>query len=454
MTTPTTPSTATGRPWRLALAWLAGLGPFFYLSYGWANLLAAQRADVPSLVFAWERGMPFVPWSIVPYWTLNLFYAAALFLPATRAGVNALGRQLLTAQVVAVGCFVLFPLRYSFTRPPVEGVPGFLFDVLMGFDQPFNQAPSLHIALGVILWAAWSAAVPRGWRLALHLWFFLIGVSVLTTYQHHAIDIPTGALLGALCLWLWPNPAGQETVAHAWPGLSSSRRWRLGGAYVAGALACGAAAWALGLGRWPAAGLLVWLGVDLLLVASHYLVRGPGGFQKDAQGRMPPVLQALFAPYLLLARLNAWAWNRGQPPVLAIVDGVHLGPLPRRLADAPGHAVVDLCAELPVRPDPAPGVPAAGLRYRSVPCLDLLPPSQEALHQAAQLIEAARVHGPVRVCCALGRSRSAMAVAAWLLLTGRAADVDAAVDRVRAGQPRLALGPAHRRALQSLRAVP
>ena len=49
----------TPRPWRRALAWLALLGPFFYASYGLANHLAAARAHVPSIVFDWERHIPF-----------------------------------------------------------------------------------------------------------------------------------------------------------------------------------------------------------------------------------------------------------------------------------------------------------------------------------------------------------------------------------------------------------
>ena len=47
---------------------------------------------------------------------------------------------------------------------------------------------------------------------------------------------------------------------------------------------------------------------------------------------------------------------------------------------------------------------------------------------------AVRARGPVLVCCALGYSRSACAVAAWLLATGRAATVDAALARVRAAR--------------------
>ncbi|MEK1927692.1 MAG: serine/threonine protein phosphatase, partial [Rhizobium giardinii] len=37
-----------------AALWLAFLAPFFYLSYGGANWLASQRANVPNVAFAWE----------------------------------------------------------------------------------------------------------------------------------------------------------------------------------------------------------------------------------------------------------------------------------------------------------------------------------------------------------------------------------------------------------------
>ena len=66
-------------PWRRAIAWLAFLGPFFFLSYGFATWLTAQRAAVPSIVFAWERAIPFWPWTIVPYWIIDLAYGLSLF---------------------------------------------------------------------------------------------------------------------------------------------------------------------------------------------------------------------------------------------------------------------------------------------------------------------------------------------------------------------------------------
>ncbi len=191
------------RPWTRAWAWLAFLAKFFLLTYGGASALAVHRHAIRSIVFARERHIPFVPWTIVPYWSLDIFYVLSVFICVTRAELDAHGRRLLTAQLLAVACFVAFPLKFSFARPVSRGVAGFMFRTLMRFDRPFNQAPSLHIALLVILWDLYAKHAGRATRWLLHAWFGLIGVSVLTTYQHHVFDVPTGALLGGLCVRLW-----------------------------------------------------------------------------------------------------------------------------------------------------------------------------------------------------------------------------------------------------------
>jgi hypothetical protein len=63
-----------------AALWLVFLAPFFYLTYGYANWLASRRDDVGSVVFSWERSIPFVAWTIIPYWSINLFYGLSLLL--------------------------------------------------------------------------------------------------------------------------------------------------------------------------------------------------------------------------------------------------------------------------------------------------------------------------------------------------------------------------------------
>jgi membrane-associated phospholipid phosphatase len=188
-----------------SVLWATFLAPFFYGTYGFSNWLASRRSEVGSIVFEWERQIPFIAWTVVPYWTIVPLYGLALFVTTSPRELDTLGRRLITAQVVAVTCFILFPLRMSFARPDTSGLTGFLFDTLTTLDQPFNQAPSLHVAFLAILWCHYLRHIPRVWHWAVPIYGSLIGLSVLTTYQHHFIDVPTGVFLGWLALWLWPD---------------------------------------------------------------------------------------------------------------------------------------------------------------------------------------------------------------------------------------------------------
>jgi protein-tyrosine phosphatase len=418
---------ARSRPWRLAIVWLVFLAPFFYLTYGAANASAATREHVPSVVFGWERHVPFLPWTIVPYWSINGFYALSLFICATRHELTTHVKRLVTVQVAAVACFLVFPLQFTFERPVTNGLPGALFAALTSFDRPFNQAPSLHIALLIILWPLYRRHLPKAARVPLHLWFALVGVSVLTTFQHHFFDVPTGVLLGAATLWALPD-AGRSPVTDL-PATIHQRGTALSIRYLTGSLVCGAFALALrGAALW-----LVWPAVSLMLVALNYAAVGPGGFQKNSTGRMSLASCLLFAPYLAAAFVNSRLWTRRRAAAVAIDREVWLGRLPTALDTARFATVVDVCAELP-------RLTGTG-GWISEPMLDLVPPSPEQLRRAAAAIERAHQAGPVLVCCALGYSRSAAAVATWLVTSSAAQSVDDAIERVRRAQPRCVIPP-------------
>jgi membrane-associated phospholipid phosphatase len=187
-----------------AFRWMALLSITFSAGYQFAGWAAGLHAHVGSIYFAWEQGIPFLPWTIVPYWTIDPLFCLAFFICTDAAELKCHVRRVLTAQVLAIACFLVFPLTLAIAKPATEGLTGFLFSALAVFDRPYNQAPSLHIALLVILWELYARHLSRYLRPVLHAWALLVGVSVLTTYQHHFIDVPTGALLGVLCLWIWP----------------------------------------------------------------------------------------------------------------------------------------------------------------------------------------------------------------------------------------------------------
>jgi 1-acyl-sn-glycerol-3-phosphate acyltransferase len=402
------------RPWSIAAVYMSALGVFFYLSYGLATWVTSHREHVPSIVFNWELYIPFLAWTIVPYWSIDLFYCLSFFVCRTRTELDQHAKRLLTAQILSIGTFLLFPLRFACERPETHGVFGSMFDALASFDGPFNQAPSLHLSLAVILAARYSAHLERIARLLLQAWFVLIGVSVLTAYQHHFIDVPTGVWVGLLCCAVFPDQPAAEVDTH------TPRHWNFAGLYSLGFLLL--AILAIEIGGWAL--WLLWPAGACLIVAGIYWTGDPTLFRKR-EGSLRGAMQWLLAPYTGAAWLNSKWWTRHEPVAVEIADGVWLGRLPTRSErEAFGiSSIVDLCSELPVQID--------HVEYRSVPVLDLTVLTTAQLDRAVAAIEGFHTNRPTLVCCALGYSRSAAAVAAWLMKTGRAASLDNAVAMIR-----------------------
>ncbi len=424
------------RPWRRAAGWLAVLGPFFFLSYGFTNWWTGQLVHVDSVVFGWEKYIPFWDWTILPYMSLDAFYAGSLFLCATRAELDTHAKRLFSASLISVAGFLLFPLQFSFVRPATSGFNGALFDVLMGFDKPYNQAPSLHISLVLLVWLVFARHVRGVARWAVHGWFFLIALSVFTTYQHHFIDGVAGAAVGVVCVYLFPNAPVVWQRAPA-PADYPLRR-KLVAAYLLVALLCFGLAVALGGWGW----LLLWPSGALLLVGLAYAGLGTSVFQKH-DGRLCWAARVLLAPYRVGAWWSSRWFTRGTAPCVEVVPGIWLGRAPGRTdwrAQRPG-AVLDLTAEFSL------DATARRLPHRSVPLLDLVAPSVGQLARAVAALDELEPHQPVLVHCALGYSRSAVAVAAWLLHRGAAATPDAAIARLRAARPQVVFSAAYRAAL-------
>lgn len=426
---------------RRGLLWLALLAPFFFASYGFANWYASQQSEVPSLVFSREHAIPLWPWTIVPYWSIDLLYGLAFLLPLSRKGIDRLGLRLLSVQLLCIGCFLIWPLKFSFERPPLDGVFGGLFDLLMGFDKPFNQAPSLHIALLVVLWSEYSQRAKGAWRYLLHGWFALIGLSVLTTWQHHFIDLPTGLAAGLFCLWLWPrNSFSRLSLAR------EPRRLKLAAAYGVGAvlLLLAAMLWPMSL----LGMLLFWLALALAMVALNYLLFAAAGFQKSELGHPSFASRWLLLPYRLFAWLNIRFWTGGQVAAQEVLPGVWLGRMPTMSEAQQYDAILDLCAELPFPYSgkalltPARGMTEGKLKwYQPMPMLDLCLPDEQDCLEAVRRLECLRTSGTLLVCCALGYGRSALVLAAWLLLSGRAGSALDAAKMIAAVRPKVVFKP-------------
>jgi len=402
--------------YRSSAIWAAGLGLLFLLVYGGTNTWSGTLHGVPSLYLGWERGIPFLPWSVVPYWSLDLLFVGSFFLAGATGQLRRHGSRLAAAILGAGALFLVFPLRFAWTRPETLGVTGLLFDAL-SLDQPFNQLPSLHVALALLIWPLYRRRTGGLVRSGTGLWFLMIGLSAVTTWQHHLVDLVGGLMFGLL-------------VGHAIP-LDVEPLDRVGPRHRALAARYGLGALALALpslagGVWTT--LLLWPAVSLALVASAYLT-GRRGFLKADGGGLPISTWLLFGPWLFAVALNA-RLRRGQAGRAAELEpGLWIGPhpsvagLPPEVADHPQATLVSLAPEI----TPARGT---GLPTVLVQALDLVSPDPATLHQALEAIAQGLARGPVYLHCALGLGRSAQVAASWLQTRGL--EPRAARARVRA----------------------
>ena len=428
-----------GLCWR-GLAWLALCGPWFFIAYGFANWFTAHRTDVGTWYFEWEKRVPFVPELVVPYWSLDLLFIVAFFLPRTRAELRLLGTRIFTLITLTCVCFLIWPLKFDLPRPVPTGWTAPLFRALYANDLPYNLAPSLHIGLRCLFWITYGRHLRGRLRSAMRWWFILIGASTLLVWQHHLMDVVTGFLMAYAIVALLPERATQPGP-RGWLGTRSASSRRLALRYGAGALVC--TLLALPGGAWLWFG---WPAIACALTALAYATANPRWLQK-CSGNPTPAAEWILLPVTLIARLWQMRWLRRQPAWHEVSPGVFFG---RQLTDSeariflashPNLAVIDLTAE---SKEATPFREQA--HYFPLPVLDLTEPDAEARTRACAIIRDQLAHGPVFIHCLLGFGRSAHIAAAWLLASGRCTDADEAVKAIRACDPAVVLNAASLRA--------
>jgi protein-tyrosine phosphatase/membrane-associated phospholipid phosphatase len=415
--------------WRLRLAAVlasALLSLLFLLVYGATNWLAAQRSDVPTWYFEWERYIPFVPLMILPYMSIDLFFIAAPFLCRDGRELRTFAMRIAFAILVAGAFFLFMPLRFAFERPSADGWLGAIFDKFREMDQPYNLFPSLHITLRAILVEVYLRRTRALLRAVVHIWFSLIGFSTILTYQHHVIDVVGGFMLAGFCFFVFTE---QKTRLPVVPN------FRVAGYYGIATLATLLPA--LHFRPWGA--LLFWPAASFAIMTAAFCGLGPGVFRKTA-GRLPRSTRFVLAPILFGHWLSWLFYKRQCRPWDRITSNLWIG---RALSDAEAAravqdgvtAVLDLTAEFD---EP---LPFRNLAYRQLPVLDLTAPTPAQLAEALAFIRDHLRSGIVYIHCKIGYSRSAAIVGAALIASGEADSADAAVARLREARPSIVVRP-------------
>ena len=403
-----------------------GLSALFVVVYGWCNWFTAQRANVPSLFFEWERSIPFVPLMIAPYMSIDLFFVAAPFLCRTNRELATFSKRIAAAILIGGVCFLLFPLRFAFERPHAAGWLGAFFDWFRGMDQPYNLLPSLHIALRTILAELYARHTRGILRAASNLWFVLIGLSAVLTYQHHVMDVVAGFALGAWCLYFFPESSARLVVI---PNHLIGSYYLLGTFLVAAPVAL----------LWPWGAFLIWPAVSFGVAAAAYFGVGPGVSRKQ-NGRLPWTTWWTLGPVLLGQQVSRLYYRRKSPAWNELTSQVWIGGV---LSDGEARsavrngvtAVLDLTAEF------SEASAFRALTYRNIPILDLTAPTADQLREAVAFIDQQSDVGIVYVHCKIGYSRTAGIAAAYLLSTGLADSLGRAFEIVRSVRPGVVIRP-------------
>jgi predicted protein tyrosine phosphatase len=406
----------------------ACVGLWFVLIYNLSNYLATLSPIRIAPHFAWEIQIPVIPWTIVPYWSIDLLFLAGFFFCTARREVLAHSLRLALAILIAGIFFIAIPLTLAWPRVDNAGIFQPLFDALYTFDKPHNLAPSLHIAILIMLWPIYVRRTKKIVRFLVHLWMLLILLSVFTTHQHHLIDVVTAFPLGVFCWYLFPDsytptPRTKPNYTIAW------RYWA--GAIVTLIIAILASykhPWRFILTLWPT--------LALTILGLAYAGLGARVFRKQ-NGKLPWSAKLVLAPVLL----GTWAFHtwfrRGVTPYNKIGEHIFLG---RYLSNARARAaleenvvaILDMTGEYsectPFRTHP---------NYKNIPVLDYSVPSQSQLEEAVAFVTKHAKNGIVYVHCALGFSRSASIVAAVLIRTEKARTAEEAVAMIRRERPRI-----------------
>ena len=409
------------------------LSLLFLVVYGATNWVTSLRSDVDIVAFAWERHIPFVPWMIVPYMSIDLFFIAAPFVCRTKNEARLLAKRITFAIIVAGICFLLFPFRFAFERPSASGWLGVMFDQFRAMDQPHNLLPSFHITLRTILATVYLKYARGFWRILCHVWFSLIGFSTLLTYQHHLLDVAGGFVLAAYCFYLFRDDTAKLPV------IPNQR--------VAGYYAIGAALMLfVAVAFRPLGMFLLWPVAAMAIMAAAYFGRGPAVFRKTA-GRLPLSTRLALGPYLLGQYASLLYYRRQCRPWDAVLPNIWIG---RKLRDSEAAeaitqgvtAVVDLTADMDeARPF------LESYSYLNIPLLDLTAPTRQQLAEAIHFIAQNARIGIVYIHCKIGYSRSAAIVGAYLLDTGVAPTAADALALLRQLRPSIVFRPEVHKAL-------
>jgi diacylglycerol kinase (ATP) len=181
--------------------------------------------------------------------------------------------------------------------------------------------------------------------------------------------------------------------------------------------------------------VLVWIGASLSVVSIAYLFKRPQVFRKSQNGAIPFYIRWLFVPFLVGVQCyNLWERKNDKvPPIQKIDDKLFLACrlFPSDIAQLQSlgvQAILDVTAEFDGLDWSATD---EDLHYLNIPVLDHQAPRHSDLHHAVNWINHhIQNERGVVIHCALGRGRSVLVMAAYLLSQKDNVEVRDVLERI------------------------
>lgn len=175
----------------------------FSLVWTVAHELSDLRAVRLPLTFDWESRIPFQPWILPLYFSLDV---AVISIPLVFRNAREAFPPMATflAQVVvAAPFFVLLPIENAYTNDMPTGVWGaYLFEPLgMKNVSQWNQTPSLHVTysltVATVLARRWGGPGRRWVDVLAFAWAVPVSLSTMLVHEHHVVCVVGGLILYA-----------------------------------------------------------------------------------------------------------------------------------------------------------------------------------------------------------------------------------------------------------------
>lgn len=392
-------------PFKERLTLMLFVGTFFVMLYNVSAHYAYVKEAHSSLYMAWEQKIPFIGWFIIPYASLSILFCLVFLMPQTRLQARILGLRVLLVIFISVGIFLLFPLQYAFEKPKIEAFY-LLFEGLSMVDSPYNQLPSLHVSLALIVALSIKEHIKqKALKYALLFWFLMIIISTLFTYQHHFVDLPMGLLVG-LCALGFIRKDGKLVRTF-----TTSRHLTIGFCYLAGALI--ALVGILYSDFLLLEVVLGWIFIAMILVSIAYAF-GLSRLLVGKNGKASWYQYAFLAPYFLGTYLAWRCYKKRLTPLILLQDKIYFG---RQLDPKESASLKEIGVSHTIHLALESQFCPPFTSQTRFAMFDITTPSPQMLHQVVLAIENVKAQG-VYVHCSLGLSRSVLAISAWLVYQG------------------------------------